>query len=174
MNRAFRITIVAAFAATSLSAQVRPVAFTREAVATREIGAVFISMASCCDSVTADLRGPIDSVRRVLLSRAQENGSAFRMIGVSLDWRPEDGWNYLKQFGEFNEVAVGSNWYGMLPEVLMFTDGNVEPVVPQIVIYERMVSRGDPRPTFGPRKIMKRLEGRDEIVSWLRDGAQLP
>ena len=173
MSHTCRIPIIAALAASSLSAQLRPVALTRESVATREIGAVFISMASCCEGMTADLRGPIDSVRRVLLSRAQENGSAFRMIGVSLDWRPEDGWNYLKQFGEFNEVAVGNNWYGMLPEVLMFTDGNVEPVVPQIVIYERMVTRGETRPTFGPRTILKRLRGRDEIVAWLRDGSRL-
>jgi hypothetical protein len=61
----------------------------------------------------------------------------------------------------------------MLPEVLMFTDGNVEPVVPQIVIYERMVTRGETRPTFGPRTILKRLRGRDEIVAWLRDGSRL-
>src|ERR1035438_305841 len=134
MKHALRITMIAAFAASSLPAQVRPVAFTREPVATREIGAVFISMASCCEDVSSELRGPIDSVRRVLHSRAQESGAAFRMIGVSLDWRAEDGWNYLKQFGEFDEVAVGSNWFGMLPEVLMFTDGSVEPVVPQLVI----------------------------------------
>lgn len=173
MKHVFRIAIVAAVAATSLSAQVRPVSFTRESVETREIGAVFIGMAACCDAVSASLRGPIDSLRRVLLTRAQESGSAFRMIGVSLDWRPEDGWNYLKQFGEFNEVAVGSNWYGMLPEVLMFTDGGVEPFVPQVVIYERTVTRGGTRPTFGPRTILKRLGGHDEIVAWLREGARL-
>ena len=96
------------------------------------------------------------------------------MIGVSLDWKTEDGWNYLKQFGEFDEIGVGSNWFGMLPEVLMFTTREVDPVVPQLVIYERMVNRGEPQPTFGPRTILKQLHGSPEISAWVRGGARLP
>jgi hypothetical protein len=140
----------------------------------REVGAVFIGMAQCCDALTADLKGPIDSVRTLLRNRALRADYTFRMIGVSLDWRPEDGWNYLKQFGEFDEVGLGSNWYGLQPEALMFSDTNVQPSVPQLVIYERLVTREMPKPTFSPRRVLKAFHKRDEIVAWLRAGAPLP
>jgi hypothetical protein len=174
MIRELRIAALVAFAATSLSAQFRPAAVASAPQPTREIGAVFIGMASCCESETASLLGPMDSVRQLLRSRALRDGKIFRMIGVSLDWSPDVGWNYLKQFGEFDEIGVGSNWYGTLSEVLMFTDNQVDPVVPQIVIYERTVTRDGPRPTFGARTILKQLCGHDEITKWLRDGSRLP
>jgi hypothetical protein len=96
------------------------------------------------------------------------------MIGVSMDWEPEIGWSYLRQVGAFDEVAVGSNWFGLHPEVLMFSGAAVEPSIPQIVIYERTVASGGARPTFGPRRILRALRGRDEIVAWLNAGAPLP
>ena len=57
----------------------------------REVAAVFISMADCCDALTRDLRGPVDSVRSILRTRALRANESFRMIGVSLDWEPEVG-----------------------------------------------------------------------------------
>jgi hypothetical protein len=140
----------------------------------REVAAVFISMADCCDALTRDLRGTVDSVRSILRTRALRANESFRMIGVSLDWEPEVGWNYLRQFGAFDEVAVGSNWFGLHPEVLMFSGAGVEPSIPQIVIYERTVGGGDSKPVFGPRRILRSLRGRDQMVAWLNAGAPLP
>ena len=140
----------------------------------REVAAVFISMADCCDALTRDLRGPVDSVRSILRRRAMRANEEFRMVGVSLDWEPEAGWNYLRQFGAFDEVAVGSNWFGLHPEILMFSGAAIEPSIPQIVIYERTVTLGGARPSFGPRRILRALRGRDEIVAWLNAGAPLP
>jgi hypothetical protein len=140
----------------------------------REVAAVFISMADCCDALTRDLRGTVDSVRSILKTRALRANENFRMIGVSLDWEPEVGWNYLRQFGAFDEVAVGSNWFGLHPEVLMFSGASIEATIPQIVIYERTVSVADAKPTFGPRRILRSLRGRDQMVAWLNAGAPLP
>lgn len=140
----------------------------------REVAAVFIGMADCCDVLTRDLRGPVDSVRSILRTRALRANENFRMIGVSLDWEPEVGWNYLRQFGQFDEVAVGSNWFGLHPEILMFSGAGVDAAMPQIVIYERTVALGDGKPTFGPRRILRSLRGRDQMVAWLNAGAPLP
>ena len=140
----------------------------------REVAAVFIGMADCCDALTRELRGPVDSVRSVLKSRALRSNESFRMIGVSLDWEPEVGWNYLRQFGVFDEVAVGGNWFGLHPEVLMFSGTGVEASVPQIVIYERTLTLDDAKPIFGQRRILRSLRGRDQIVAWLNAGAPLP
>jgi hypothetical protein len=168
MTRSLRIAAAFVCLASPLTAQSRPSLFSSAPRPTREIGAVFIGMASCCESLTESLREPIDSVRHVLQRRALREGADFRMIGVSLDWRPEDGWNYLKHFGEFDEIGLGNNWFSTLPEVLMFTDGKVDPVVPQLVIYERTVDFGGTRPKFGPRTIVSRLEGRPAIMAWLQ------
>ena len=140
----------------------------------REVAAVFISMADCCDALTRDLRGPVDSVRSILRTRALRANESFRMIGVSLDWEPEVGWNYLRQFGPFDEVAVGSNWFGLHPEILMFSGADVEASIPQIVIYDRTVALREPRPVFGPRRMLRSLRGREQIVEWLNAGAPLP
>ena len=140
----------------------------------REVAAVFISMADCCDALTRDLRGPIDSVRTLLRTRAARAQESFRMVGVSLDWEPEVGWNYLRQFGAFDEIAVGSNWFGLQPEILMFSGANVEASIPQLVIYERTIAFDQSKPTFGPRRILRSMRGRDGIVAWLNAGAPLP
>jgi hypothetical protein len=71
-------------------------------------------------------------------------------------------------------VGLGSNWYGLQPEILMFSGGGVPPVVPQLVVFERQVTTGAGTPSFGPRKVLRTLRGRDQIVAWVRAGAPLP
>ena len=161
-------------AAPALQAQVRatPVTYTAPV---REVSAVFISMADCCDALTRDLRAPIDSVRSVLRLRALRAGEVFRMVGVSLDWDPKVGWKYLSEFGEFDEVGLGSNWFGLQPEILMFSGAkSVEPSIPQLVIIERTVTMDSGLPTFGPRRVLRALHGKDQILAWVRAGSPLP
>lgn len=172
MNRSL-LGFLALAATTALQAQSRSSVIPSTAPV-REVAAVFIGMADCCDGLTQKLRGPVDSVRTLLRSRAMRANEAFRMIGVSLDWQPEVGWNYLRQFGEFDEVGVGSNWFGLQPEILLFSGAGVDAVVPQIVIYERNVTFSEAKPSFGPRRILRTLRGRSEIVGWLSAGAPLP
>lgn len=168
--RLFGILAMVAF--TPLDAQSR-LASTNPGTTVREVSAVFIGMADCCDALTRELRGPIDSVRSILQLRALRANEVFRLIGVSLDWSPKVGWDYLSQFGEFDEVGLGSNWYGLQPEILMFSGNGVKPVVPQLVLYERSVTTGQ-EITFGPRRILRTLQGHDQIAAWVREGAPLP
>ena len=169
-----RLLALSAFIAFSpLNAQSR-LASASPGTTVRELSAVFISMADCCDALTPSLRGPIDSLRSMMQLRALRANEVFRLVGVSLDWSPKVGWDYLRQFGEFDEMGLGSNWYGLQPEILMFSAGGVPPVVPQLVVFERDVTTGAGTPTFGPRKILRTLRGRDQIVAWVRAGAPLP
>jgi hypothetical protein len=172
INKTLVITLIVATATAGHTQPAQLVHSGRTPV--REVAAVFISMADCCDALTKDLRGPIDSVRTLLRTRAIRAQEAFRMIGVSLDWEPEVGWNYLRQFGAFDEVAVGSNWFGLQPEILMFSGAGVEASIPQLVIYERTVTFDQVKPTFSPRRLLRSMHGRDGIVAWLNAGAPLP
>jgi hypothetical protein len=141
----------------------------------REVAAVFIGMADCCDALTKDLVAPIDSARKMLRLRALRAGEVFRMVGVSLDWDPKVGWNYISQFGEFDEVGLGSNWFGLQPEILMFSGSTgVQPSVPQLVLIERTITLDTGNPTFGPRRVLRALQGRDQIIAWVQSGAPLP
>jgi len=169
-----RLLVLSAFVAFSQSNAQSRLATASPGITVREVSAVFISMADCCDALTPSLRGPIDSVRSIMQLRALRANEVFRLIGVSLDWNPKVGWDYLRQFGEFDEMGLGSNWYGLQPEILMFSGGGVQPVVPQLVVFERQVTTGAGTPTFGPRKLLRTLRGRDQIVAWVREGAPLP
>ena len=169
-----RVVVSLALLMSTVGMAQTPARFVSSTAPVREVVAVFISMADCCDALTKDLRGPVDSVRSILTRRALRANEAFRMVGVSLDWAPEVGWNYLRQFGDFDEVAVGSNWFGLHPEMLIFSGAQVEPSIPQIVIYEHTVALGDAKPAFGPRRILRSLRGRDQIVAWLNAGAPVP
>ena len=173
--RSSRILLALTFAATTALPAQSTMATTVSGSTVREISAVFISMADCCDALTKDLRSAIDSVRSILSLRALRSQTVFRMVGVSLDWSPKVGWEYLSQFGEFDEVGLGSNWFGLQPEILMFsgTGTGVEPVIPQLVIYERAVTV-NARPSFGARRVLRTLRGHDQIVAWVREGAPLP
>ena len=167
------LAILALVVVTPLNAQSRLVS-SPAGTTVREVSAVFISMADCCDALTKDLRGPIDSLRSIMQLRALRAQEVFRMVGVSLDWSPKVGYDYLRQFGEFDELGLGSNWYGLQPEILMFSGTGVQPTVPQVVVFERSVTTDASGPTFGPRKVLRALRGHDQIVSWVRAGAPLP
>jgi hypothetical protein len=173
MSRKRLLALSALVAFSPLDAQSR-LTSAAPGITVREVSVVFISMADCCDALTPALRGPIDTLRSTMQLRALRANEVFRLIGVSLDWSPKVGWDYLRQFGEFDELGLGSNWYGLQPEILMFSGGGVQPVVPQLVVFEREVTTGAGAPSFGPRKILRTLRGQDQIVAWVRAGAPLP
>ena len=175
MNAIVKSVGAGLFMAGTLRAQGGPSAAPPATAPGKEIVAVFVSMASCCAELTPELLGPVADARKILRIRATEVGASFRMVGLALDWKPEDGWAYLKQFGNFDEVSVGSNWFGLSAEALLWADTAGTPVVPELVVFEREVDRshGVPRPVFGPRKVLKTLQGASEIVAWLRAGAPL-
>jgi len=139
---------------------------------TREIVAVFTTMASCCQTLVPSLKGPLDSMRMMLAAEAARRGAEFKIVGVSLDWEPEVGWEHLKQFGRFDEVAVGGNWWNMPAEILMFSDTSRNaPTVPQVLVYEHTVTSHESALVFGPRRTLVRV---NDIGKWVRAGAPIP
>ena len=168
-----RFTAILALAcvASSASAQATQPAVPRSETR-REIVAVFIGMNICCYPVSDSLREPLALVRRQLADQAMRQGAQFRMVGVALDWSPEEGWEYLRSLGRFDEVSVGSNWRNGQAEMLMWRDSTARPAVPQLVVYEHDVGTSTGAMTFGPRRTIRTL-GAAEIGPWARAGAPL-
>jgi hypothetical protein len=139
---------------------------------TREIVAVFTTMADCCETLVANLRGPLDSMRMYLAAEAARRGAQFKIVGVSLDWEPEIGWEHLKKYGRFDEVTVGGNWRNMSSEMLIFQDSSSSAsTFPQVLVYEHTIAERETGLTFSPRRTLARIT---DIPTWVRAGAPIP
>ena len=101
------------------------------------------------------------------------SGQQFRAIGVALDWSPSMGLSYLSQFGAFDELNVGHNWFGLGAQGLIWADTTGRPAIPQLLVYRQRVEMTGSRAAFGPRTVLRQLVGADSIVTWARSGAVL-
>ncbi len=110
----------------------------------------------------------------MLQRRAQAAGRQFRMIGVAIDWSPDSGLAYLKEFGEFDELVVGRNWFNIAAERFVWADTTAISGIPQLLVYEQTVTPGQRRVGFSASHVVKRVGGGDKIVQWVRDGAPIP
>lgn len=141
---------------------------------TPQLVAVYISSSNCVGNRAPGLHQAIDSLKLLLQARASATGRQFRAVGVALDWSPDSGLAYLRQFGAFDELDIGRNWFGLGVERFIWADSTARPVIPQIVIYEQELSPGPGRARFGPPSVLRRVLGGDSIVTWVRAGALVP
>jgi hypothetical protein len=114
----------------------------------------------------------VTEIRRELQRRADAAGMHFRAVGVSLDGDTETGLNTLTRVGEFDELAVGSNWMNsaVLRYILVDYEGPTK--TPQLVLLKRFV-------TVEPigvetEEVILRVMGGFGIIAWLNDGLPMP
>ena len=99
------------------------------------------------------------------------------MIGVALDWATDSGLAYLREFGRFDEIAVGRNWFNLVAERFIWSDSTAQGSIPQVLVYEQTTTpgaRGARRPTIGPAHVIKRVYGGAPIVEWVQRCAPIP
>lgn len=119
-----------------------------------------------------------------LAEAAARNGHKFTAIGVSIDWIPAVGADYLlrgvapgrvdQEFGPWSEIHVGRNWLNaVLVEEIWGTDPDSLNVpwaaVPQIIVYSRTVASGTAL-VFGEKRLLLRVAGRRGFEQWLQEG----
>ncbi len=137
-----------------------------------ELVAVYISSSWCIGNRVAGLREAIEAAKLRLADRTRAEGRTFRAVGVALDWEPDTGLAYLREFGQFDELVVGSNWFNLGATTLIFADSTGRPTIPQLLIYERTIDTSNPRRLqFGPPRVMQRVVGGDSIVVRVKDGS---
>jgi len=139
-----------------------------------EVVAVFISSTWCVGNRAPGLHEAIERAKLLLRERARGDSKGFRAVGVALDWHPDSGRAYLREFGEFDELALGSNWFGLAPETYIWADTAARAAIPQFVVYERTVQPAGRRIAFQPRRVRIRVYGGPEIVEWAQAGARIP
>jgi hypothetical protein len=137
-----------------------------------ELVAVYISSSRCIGNRAPGLHEAIEAAKQQLAQRARSEGRTFRAVGVALDWEPDTGLAYLREFGQFDELVVGSNWFNLGATSLVFGDSAGRPSIPQLLVYERTIDTSNPRRlAFGPSHVLYRVAGGDSIVVLVRQGA---
>jgi hypothetical protein len=137
-----------------------------------ELVAVYISSSRCIGNRAAGLHEAIEAAKVRLAQRAKSEGRTFRAVGVSLDWAPDTGLAYLKEFGQFDELVIGSNWFNLGATNFVFGDSTGRPSIPQLLVYERTINTSNPRRlAFGAPHVLLRIVGGDSIVARVNDGA---
>lgn len=114
----------------------------------------------------------VEDAKLSLQRHATASGRQFRALAVSLDWKTSDALAFLRAFGEFDQISVGGNWLNEGAIRYVWRDMPGEPVVPQILVVEREVEKGDAITVRGER-LVKRVLGTDQIEAWIRSGAAL-
>jgi hypothetical protein len=113
----------------------------------------------------------IDPMNRLLAQRARSHGRGFVGLGVTTDWEPDSGFAYLKGLSNFDEVAVGRNWFGTSLARYVWADSTTAPDVPQVILIERTFDASGARPWVGPEHVIGRWVGAKDIMTWVQQGA---
>jgi len=136
-----------------------------------EIALVYITSAHCFFSTSPEMPKLIEKAKLRARNEAIENGASFAAIGVVVDWNVNQGFKHLSQFGEFDEVIIGRNWFNTGARKFIYADTTVlRGSVPQLVIVSRLneVQRNDASSTYNIKEqnIIARYSGADEIEAY--------
>ena len=137
-----------------------------------EIVLVFIGGSFCNAHNVPGFPDVVETAKLRLQRHAQQGGMQFRAIGVALDWRPADGLAFLARFGEWDEVASGSNWTNDGATKYIWRDIPGDANVPQLLVLRRSVRLGEAI-RVGKEQVVKRILGTTAIQEWVSAGAAL-
>ena len=139
----------------------------------RELVAYYIGSKFCGGSQNPQVKSAVRRSIMRLQRQADSLGLSFTVVGVAVDWKPEDGWEYLRSVGAFDEVAVGRNWLNSAAVERLWRDPKGRGLTPQFVIITRVVQDDGRRLTFSADTIVARIEGGDTIMEWASRGSPI-
>lgn len=141
----------------------------------KELVMIFIGSPYCPYSTDSDLPEYVRSIKGDLDQIAYENDiENFVTIGVAISWETHEGIKLLNEFGEFNEINAGLNWGNTGAKKFIYKRDNRAANVPQILIIKREVEFAENlAPTFADERTLKRIIGRDDIISFAQGGANI-
>lgn len=107
-----------------------------------ELAMVFISSPNCgyCSNFP-DLPNHVERAKVKLEKIAKENDMGFAVIGVAIGWSAEEGIDHLNNFGKFDEVMAGRNWFNSGAREFIHNEvpSDSKGSVPEIVLVGREV-----------------------------------
>ena len=140
----------------------------------RQIVVVYVGMTRCGHSRDPEVINAVRRMKPLLARQADSLAVPLSVMGVALDWKVQDGIDYLRSLGEFDEIATGSNWGNLAAISYIWHQPSGRSVVPQVLIYQRTVTPQQSTIAFGPEQELARFVGTDEIINWVARGAPMP
>ena len=140
-----------------------------------ELVMVYIGASHCFPCVQPEYKAALEQAKVRLAEQAEADGKAFVAIGVSIDYDPEVGYDFLADSGKFDELAIGRNWFNAsVLEHLVRAEGAEDRTLalPTVVVYEREARMGDTLEATAPR-YLKYIVGSRELPTWAEAGAPL-
>jgi hypothetical protein len=142
-------------------------------VAGPEVVFIFVGGSFCLAHRREGFPQAVEKAKVELARSTLARRGHFRAVGVALDWDPDEGGRFLRKFGRFDEVSLGSNWVNGTVLRYVWRDMPGRPAVPQVVVVERQVEKSDVAINVVNEHVVRRLLGVDEIQDWAKAGAPL-
>ncbi len=138
-----------------------------------EIAVIFVGGLFCGAHRSEGFAELIETMKRTLSERAALEGRAFSAIGVALDWKIDEGMEFLSKFGEFDEVIIGRNWLNSAAIRYIWRDEPGLPQIPQVIVLKRHLEVMDEGILVSDDQVLLRKNGVAAIREWIQAGSRL-
>lgn len=137
-----------------------------------EIVLVFIGASFCGAQREPGFPAVVERAKLAVAGHARQRRQQFRAHAVSLDWKPDDALDFLRHFGAFDEMSIGSNWLNDGAARYIWRDLPGQPAVPQIVLLQRHIETGG-AVSVQDEHVIRRIMGTEQIAAWVNSGAPI-
>lgn len=105
----------------------------------REMVMVLVASPSCGACRHPDLAPMFQEATESLRATAASDGMPLITVGVSPNWVPAEGWRFLADIMNFDEVMIGRSWLNSELVELGWSYQDADVATPQIIVYEQEV-----------------------------------
>ncbi len=139
---------------------------------------VYFGSSNCARSNGKQLQKDVENIKLGLEEKAVRDGWSFMAVGVAVEWSVPDGIDYLRKFGEFDQVSAGYSWANSLAMKYFWTDIPGIAATPQILVLSRSLTvpeRGEIGSFYSVEgeRIAARKVGTEEMRQWIENGLPL-
>ncbi|GAB5534521.1 MAG: hypothetical protein Rubg2KO_07700 [Rubricoccaceae bacterium] len=140
-----------------------------------ELVMVYIGASHCGPCIQPDYKAALEQAKLLLAEQAEAAGHGFAVIGVSIDYSADVGFQFLKESGGFDELVIGRNWFNSLALSHFGVTEGQEPrqlALPSVILYERDMTLAGSIRASEPRYI-RQVAGGVALPEWVAAGAPL-
>lgn len=141
-----------------------------------ELVMVYIGASHCGPCVQPEYKAALEEAKVRLAEQAEAQGKGFAVIGVSIDFEPQVGFDFLNASGTFDEMVIGRNWFNSAALTHFGVTEGQEPrqlALPSVILYERDMELGESIHASAPR-YLRQIAGGVALPEWVAAGTPLP
>jgi hypothetical protein len=138
----------------------------------QELNLIFIGHSKCIYSNDKELFKVIDELKAKMYVFSKTNNLGFNSIGITTDADLNNGMQFLKNFGPFDELSYGNGWRNAGCRIYINEMRN-EISTPQLLVTLKSYSNIQ-KSFLEDEKLVLTLNGKEQIIRWNSNGGKLP